>query len=134
MRSGTVTPRTASSKESVASVSTSWPLALAALPPRRAGRRRPGAAAGGAAAEQTAEDVPQPAGARPAGAAGRGLAEQVVQVEVLPAAGEPAGSSTREPTRESAAGPGAEQPAGIVVLGAPLDVGEHVVGLGDLLE
>src|SRR5512139_120641 len=82
------------------------------------------AGAGGAgtptASEEAAEDVTEPARA-PA-------AEHVAQVErVAPARPARAGRATPEAARP-------EQGAGLVVLPPTLVVGEHVVGLGDLLE
>src|SRR5581483_8790712 len=74
-----------------------------------------------AAVEQAAEEVAHPA--EPAGLRGRATAaEEVAEVEAAGAA--------RAGT-EAAVG---EERAGLVVLLAPLGVGEHVVGLGDLLE
>src|SRR5206468_1520005 len=62
-----------------------------------------------------------------------GLPEQVTEVKRLAApAGEAAGPA--EAAGEAGATPAGEQPAGLVVLRPPLVVGQHVVGLGDLLE
>src|SRR6185437_2735042 len=73
--------------------------------------------------EDPAENVAQPA----AGAAATTAAEQVVKVEPVPAAGVAAGAGHPDP-------PAAEHRARLVVLLAPLLIGQDVVGLGDLLE
>src|SRR3954451_5422205 len=75
MRSGTVTPSTASSKESVASVSTSWPRAGPAPP--RPGRPLPASPARARSpAEQPAQDVAQAPGPTGPGAGAGPLAEE----------------------------------------------------------
>ena len=115
MRSGTVTPRTASSKESVASVSTSCPRAgpdAAWLRPRAVPRRRPAAEQ---AAEEVAEAAAPPArrrraaGLRRTGRRGR-------------RSGRRPGSRRREAAAPEAAGPAPapNRRPGVVVLGAPL--------------
>src|SRR5580693_8349266 len=80
-----------------------------------------------AAAEHAAEDVSEPAARVAAGRAAG--AEQVAEVEVESPAARAAGCALA-----SAPEPAAEQGACVVVLLAPLAVGQRVVGLGDLLE
>ena len=113
--SGRVAPRTASSKPSFTSASTSCPR----VGPAERARRPPAATAACAAAEQPAQQVTEPAAA--------GTAEDVGDVE-RPAARLPAAA---ESAREPAA---AEQRTRLVVLLALGRVRQHVVGLGDLLE
>src|SRR5262249_2007272 len=77
------------------------------------------------AAEHPAQQVAEPAAGAGGGSAGSGASEQVAQVEREAARA----ALPRRPET-----PGPEQGAGVVVLLAPLGVGQRVVRLGDLLE